>query len=49
MLIWKCALCNSKKSKSIKKEKASGLLSNLGLKIPLSKILLLGDILFKRY
>ena len=49
MLLWKCALCNSKKSNSIKEEKASGLLSNLGLKIPLSKILLLGDILFKRY
>ena len=30
----------------LKKQEANGLLSSLGLKIPLSKIPLLGDILF---
>ena len=30
----------------IKKQEASGILSNLGLKTPLNKIPLLGDILF---
>ena len=40
----KCIVRNSKKSSFIKKQEASGLLSNLGLKTPLRKILLLGDI-----
>ena len=35
-----------KKSRFIKKQEASGILSNLGIKTPLSKIPLLGDILF---
>ena len=39
-------MCSSKKSKCIKKQEVSGILSNLGLKTPLSKIPLLGDILF---
>ena len=46
MLSSKCAICASKKSRFIKEQEARGLLSNLGLKSPLSKIPLLGDILF---
>ena len=46
MLLSKQAMCSSKKSKCIKKQEVSGILSNLGLKTPLSKIPLLGDILF---
>ena len=42
-------MCDSKKLRLIKKKEASELLSNLGLKQPLSKIPLLGDILFYRY
>ena len=41
-----CATCGSKKSNFIKEQQAKGLLSNLGLKTPLNKIPLLGDILF---
>ena len=46
MILSTCAICNSKKSKFIKEQQAKGLLSNLGLKTPLNKIPLLGDILF---
>ena len=46
MILSKCAICNSKKSKFINKQEAKGLLSKLGIKTPLSKIPLLGDILF---
>ena len=46
MILSKCAICDSKKSKFIKKQKAKGLLSNLGIRTPLSKIPLLGDVLF---
>ena len=46
MILSKCALCGSKKSKFIKKHQATSLLSNLGLKTPLAKVPLLGDILF---
>ena len=46
MLLSKCAICNSKKSKILKEQEAKGLLSNLGLKTQLSKIPLLGGILF---
>ena len=42
----KCAICRSKTSKFIKNQEASGILSNFGLKIPLNKIPLLGQILF---
>ena len=45
MLSWKCAVCDSKKSRFIKKQEASRLLSNLGLRTGLSKIALLGTIL----
>ena len=41
-----CAICGSEKSKFIKEQEAKGLLSNLGLKTPLNKIPVLGDILF---
>ena len=41
-----CAVCGSKKSKFMKKQEAEGLLSNLGIKTPLNKITLLGDLLF---
>ena len=46
MILSKCAICGSKKSKFINKQKAKGLLSNLGINTPLSKIPVLGDILF---
>ena len=46
MILSKCAICESKKSRFIKKQEAKGLLSNLGIRTPLSKVLLLGDILF---
>ena len=46
MLLSKCAVSDSKKSKFIKEQEASGLLSSLGLKTPLNKIPLLGPLLF---
>ena len=46
MILSKCAICGSKKTKFIKKQEAKVLLSNLGIRTPLSKIILLGDILF---
>ena len=46
ILLSKCAVCDSKKSKFVKKQEASGLLSSLGIKTPLSKIPLLGPLLF---
>ena len=41
-----CAICGSKKSKFIKEQEQKGLLSKLGLRTPLNKIPVLGDILF---
>ena len=46
MILSKCAICGSKKSRFIKNQEAKGLLSNLGVRTPLSKVPLLGDILF---
>ena len=46
MLLWNCAICNSKKSRFIKNQEAKGLLSNLGIRTPLSKVPILADILF---
>ena len=46
MILSKCAICGSKKSKFIKKQDAKGLLSKLGIKTPLSNVPVLGDILF---
>ena len=40
-----CAKCGSKKSRFIKEQKALGILSNLGIKAPLSQVSLL-NILF---
>ena len=37
----KCVVCGSKKSKFMKEQEVEGLLSNLGVKTPLSKIQLL--------
>ena len=41
----KCSVCGIKKSRFLKEQEAKGLLSNLGIKTPLSKILLL-NVLF---
>ena len=46
MKLSKCSICNSKKSKFINQQEAKGLLSKLGIKTSLSKIPLLGDVLF---
>ena len=45
MILSKCAICGSKKSRFIKNQKAKGLLSNLGVRTPLSKVPILGDTL----
>ena len=45
MILSKCAICGSKKSRFIKKQEAKGLLSNLGIRTPLNKIPILGDVL----
>ena len=45
MLLSKCAICDSKKSRLIKKQKTRCLLNNLRIKAPFSKIRVLGDIL----
>ena len=47
MILPKCPICGSKKSKFIKKQEANALLSNLSIRTPLSRILLLGDVLFQ--
>ena len=46
MILSKCAMCGSKKSRFIRNQEAKGLLSNLGIRTPLSKVPILGDILF---
>ena len=46
MLLSNCAICNSKKSRFIKNQEAKGLLSNLGIRTPLSKVPILGNIVF---
>ena len=38
--------CNNKKSRFISKNEGSGLLSSLGIRTPLRKITVLGDLLF---
>ena len=43
IILSKCAICGSKKSRFIKNQEAKRL---LGLRTPLSKVPLLGDILF---
>ena len=49
MILSKCAICSSKKSRFIKNQEAKGLLSNLGLKTQLSKVPILGNIFFELY
>ena len=46
MVLSKCAICDSKKSRFTKNQEAKGLLSNLGIRTSLSKVPILGDILF---
>ena len=46
MMLSKCAICCSKKSKFITKQETSGILSSVGIRAPLNKIPVLGDILF---
>ena len=46
MLLSKCSVSNSKKSKYIKHQKARELSSSLEIRAPLSHIFLLGSILF---
>ena len=46
MILSKCTICGSKKSKFIKEQQAKGLLSNLGIRTSLNKTPMLGDILF---
>ena len=49
MFLSNCVVCDSKKSKFLKQQEASGLLSSLGIKAPLSKIPLVGPLLFSEY
>ena len=45
-ILSKCTICSSKKSRFIKDQEAKGLLTNLGVRTPLSKVPISGDILF---
>ena len=46
MLLWKYTVCDSKKSRFVKEQVVSALLSSLGINAPLSKIPLVGPLLF---
>ena len=46
MLLSKCVVCDSKNLKLIKEQEASGLLSSLVIKTPLSIFPLIGPLLF---
>ena len=46
IILSKCSICGSKKSRFIKNQEVKGLLNNLGLRTPLSKVPVLGNILF---
>ena len=46
MILSKCAKYGSKKSRFTKNQEAKRLLSNLGIRTLLSKVPILGDILF---
>ena len=46
MVLSRCAICDTKKSRFIKNQEAKGLLSNIGIQILLSKVPILDDILF---
>ena len=45
-ILSKCAICGSEKSRFIKNLEAKGLVSNIGVTTLLSKVPILGDILF---
>ena len=45
MMLSKCNICNNEKSRFIKEQEAKGLLSNLGIRTPLSQTPLL-NVLF---
>ena len=47
MVLSQCAICSSKKSRFIKDQEEKVLLSNLGIKTQLTKVPMLGDILFQ--
>ena len=47
MLLSKCVVCDSKKSKLIKKQESSSLLNSLGIKALLSRIFLVGHLLLE--
>ena len=49
MLLSKCAVCDSKKSKLVKEQYASRLLRSLGIKSPSRKTHLVGPLLLYRY
>ena len=42
---WKCTDCGNKKSRFVKEQEAKGILSELGIKTPLSKVPLLNILL----
>ena len=46
MILSKCAICDSKKSRFIKNQEAKGLLNNLGVRTPLINVPVLGNIFF---
>ena len=46
MILLKCTICNSKKSRFIKNQEEKGLLSKLGINTSFSKLPILGGILF---
>ena len=46
MILSKCAICGSKKFRFIKNQEAKELLSKLGIRTPLRKVPILGDIMF---
>ena len=48
MFLLKCAAYNSKRSKLFKQQETSRLLNNFGIKTTLSKIRLVGPLLFQR-
>ena len=46
MILSRCAICGSRRSRFIKNQEAKCLLSNLSIRTPLSKVPILGNTLF---
>ena len=46
MILSKCVICCGEKSRFIKNQEVKGLLRKVGIRTPLSKVPILGDILF---